>query len=31
VALQSAWRLAEDPDARVETVALIRAAVRAFR
>lgn len=31
VALQSAWRLSEDPDARVETVALIRAAVRALQ
>ena len=31
VALQSAWRLSDDPDARVETVALIRAAVRALQ
>ena len=31
VAIQSAWRQSHDPDAEAETVALLRAAVRALR
>jgi hypothetical protein len=31
VAIQSAWRQHDDRDAEVETVAMIRAAVRALR
>jgi len=31
VAIQSAWRQSDEPDARVETVALLRATVRALR